>query len=620
MRKNSTPQILPWSSMLMHEKKYLIAIFLIFFMLVPVTVMAVPGMVTYQGKLTNADGTPVDDGSYDICFSIYNVAFDGTALWSETHSVSVIDGIYNVTLGTVTPIPTTILDNPALYLGVQVETDPEMTPRLDITSTFYALKAGDADTVGGMPSDEIVSMTDLKDHAYDPDAHHSKTTSFSELTDQIADSQIPASITRDSEFNAALKSHAANSSAHHVRFSAQEAVIAMGKKEDKNPLNHDRYSDIEAVKAVLANDGPGSDLDADLLDGQHAVDIIRAADTEVRTEISHCGITITSPGSYYLSGNLSCTGHGVTVSVNNVTIDFMGFTITGDGGADDYGVYIADTSNVELKNGTVTGFGKGVYATNAGNSIRVINLRVMNNDYGMHLVSKGNSIKQCSAADNQSYGIFVGSGSVVINNTAYGNSNTGMFIGRASTIIGNTAYDNGFRGIEAGTGSTLTDNMAYSNGGGGITAGTGSTIVHNSSSYNENGIEASSGSNLSDNSCFENDRWGIFIGDLGNFEGETRVTNNSITYNNLSDISGLGGLRIPSNCYVKGNSVSFNKWGNICVKNSHNMIEDNLVTNSTNGIVFNNSGNFYANNRASANTNNFVNTTGQTNGGGNYSF
>ena len=42
---------------------------LIAFLLFSTDIWAVPGGVTYQGKLTNPDGTAVDNGSYSIDFS-----------------------------------------------------------------------------------------------------------------------------------------------------------------------------------------------------------------------------------------------------------------------------------------------------------------------------------------------------------------------------------------------------------------------------------------------------------------------------------------------------------------------------------------------------------------------
>ena len=110
---------------------------------------AVPQKVSYQGYLTDSGGNPVN-GPVSIVFYIYNVNAGGAALWSETQSVAVNNGIYSVILGSVTPI--NLQFNEQYYLGVKVGADAEMTPRQALTSTPYSIraeKANDADTVDG---------------------------------------------------------------------------------------------------------------------------------------------------------------------------------------------------------------------------------------------------------------------------------------------------------------------------------------------------------------------------------------------------------------------------------------------------------------------------------------
>jgi len=82
----------------------------------------------------------------------------------------------------------------------------------------------------------------------------------------------------------------------------------------------------------------------------------------------------------------------------------------------------------------------------------------------------------------------------------------------------------------------------------------------------------------------------------------------------------MGGLRVGYDSQVRGNTLNNNLQNNIYVGNIDNAIEENLVTDSSNGIYFNVAGNFYANNRASGNTTDYANTAGQTDGGGNASF
>ena len=53
--------------------------------------------------------------------------------------------------------------------------------------------------------------------------------------------------------------------------------------------------------------------------------------TDPRTPISSLPYTISEPGSYYVTGNLSSTGHGIVIEASGVTVDLMGFSLTGDG-------------------------------------------------------------------------------------------------------------------------------------------------------------------------------------------------------------------------------------------------------------------------------------------------
>ncbi|MBW1646173.1 MAG: hypothetical protein JRJ56_07605 [Deltaproteobacteria bacterium] len=150
---------------------------------------AVPGAVTFQGKLADADGVAVGDGTYTMHFAIYSAAAGGTALWEETQEVPVTGGVYNVKLPADpdgNPLPASLLDNAALYLGIQVGADSEMVPRQEITAIFYALKAGDAETLNGMAAADFAA------------AHHGHAAE--DITSGTLDeARIPAVIARDAE-------------------------------------------------------------------------------------------------------------------------------------------------------------------------------------------------------------------------------------------------------------------------------------------------------------------------------------------------------------------------------------------------------------------------------------
>ncbi len=76
-----------------------------------------------------------------------------------------------------------------------VATDAQIPDDITID---YAATAGDADTVDGMEGTDLEESSeidsDIATHAAIADAHHAKTTSFTELTDAATDAQIPDDI------------------------------------------------------------------------------------------------------------------------------------------------------------------------------------------------------------------------------------------------------------------------------------------------------------------------------------------------------------------------------------------------------------------------------------------
>jgi len=100
--------------------------------------------INYQGYLTDSNGDPVntENGPLEMVFRLYNVESGGTHLWTETQSVEVKDGLFSVSLGSVTSIPTAVVaNNDNLWLGIAVGGDEEMSPREKIASSPYAILA-----------------------------------------------------------------------------------------------------------------------------------------------------------------------------------------------------------------------------------------------------------------------------------------------------------------------------------------------------------------------------------------------------------------------------------------------------------------------------------------------
>src|SRR6185436_12204021 len=89
---------------------------------------------------------------------------------------------------------------------------------------------------------------------------------------------------------------------------------------------------------------------------------------EPRTALLGGGpFTITSPGSYYLTQDVSTLDvHGVDVQTSDVTVDLNGFTIRTDHtGSGTCAVNVSGVSRVTVQNGRIADSGRGVCVADA---------------------------------------------------------------------------------------------------------------------------------------------------------------------------------------------------------------------------------------------------------------
>jgi hypothetical protein len=128
-----------------------ISVLIILVFVASLSLAGIPKMINYQGMLTGPDGkTPVNNGNYAILFSIYNISSGGSSLWSHTYNVSVTNGLFNVILGD-SSAPINLPFDTTYWLGIKVGGDPELSPRIRLTSVGYAYRASVADSAMASP-------------------------------------------------------------------------------------------------------------------------------------------------------------------------------------------------------------------------------------------------------------------------------------------------------------------------------------------------------------------------------------------------------------------------------------------------------------------------------------
>jgi len=124
----------------------------------------VPPLIPFSNVATDEGGSSLS-GVLQITFSLYNAQQGGTPLWTETQNNIQLDstGHYSVQLGITKPngVPTTLFTTgEARWLGVRIAEQVEQ-PRVLLLSVPYALKAGDAATIGGLPPSAFVLAAPL---------------------------------------------------------------------------------------------------------------------------------------------------------------------------------------------------------------------------------------------------------------------------------------------------------------------------------------------------------------------------------------------------------------------------------------------------------------------------
>jgi hypothetical protein len=124
---------------------------------------AVPRVMNVTGVFRPADGQP-PAAVETITLSIYTDQEGGAPLWQETQQVTLDErGRYTVVLGAAHAdgIPPAVLASGAQWLSTHFERTGEVEgPRVRLTSVPYALRAADADTLGGRPAADYLLAPD----------------------------------------------------------------------------------------------------------------------------------------------------------------------------------------------------------------------------------------------------------------------------------------------------------------------------------------------------------------------------------------------------------------------------------------------------------------------------
>ncbi len=280
---------------------------------------------------------------------------------------------------------------------------------------------------------------------------------------------------------------------------------------------------------------------------------------EPRTPIS-APITITQPGSYYLTGNASATFIAISVIATDVTIDLNGFSLAGNNSGTGVGVSIGnvDPGAVTIRNGTIRDFGsRGVSSPFINARVILEDLHITRcDDEGVFVegdskiidctadfngasgfrVDSAANIDGCISNRNGSHGFWIESGLIanslardndlngfnlgsIITNAnsvvavdcvSHGNTQEGFFSTDPVTLVNCHAVENSDLGFQLDNDASLEGCVARQNGDVGFLTGQSATLSRCIASENAaNGINTSANSTIESCSAYLNDGFGI---------------------------------------------------------------------------------------------------------------
>ncbi len=121
----------------------------------------IPRLIKFSGAALDETHKPLS-GVVGVTFSLYKDQQGGSPLWVETQNVRADEtGHYTVMLGSASAdgVPLSLFSSAeAHWISTQISGQPEQ-PRVLLLSVPYALKAADAETLGGLPASAFMHAT-----------------------------------------------------------------------------------------------------------------------------------------------------------------------------------------------------------------------------------------------------------------------------------------------------------------------------------------------------------------------------------------------------------------------------------------------------------------------------
>ena len=278
---------------------------------------AQPRLVKFSGQLPAraVDAAPVFTGTRLVTFGLYAQQEGGAPIWSETQVVNTdANGRYTVMLGAsaLEGIPVEAFSSgEGRWLSVTVEGEPAQ-PRLLLVSVPYAIRAEEAEKLGGLTASEFVTKSDLQSAVRESLAQARTVAAVSSVQPASVSASQPAGGIQQSAGGIDDSQHGNNALANTQPSVTQQGVTGAGAAS---------FSDTSGNEVVFVNQsGTGMAVNA-ATTGTVAVNGTVSSPTGIGVRGSATSITgnavgvrgdTSAPGGQGVVGNATSTSAGDT--------------------------------------------------------------------------------------------------------------------------------------------------------------------------------------------------------------------------------------------------------------------------------------------------------------------
>ncbi|HOO57011.1 MAG TPA: hypothetical protein PLN69_09325 [bacterium] len=258
----------------MKTTKYFLLIAVVLFSLSSYTAQAdFAQRLNYQGRLTDSNGVPVADGTYSVVFQMYDAETAGSSVWGpETHaSTDVESGLFSVLLGDSEAL-SGVDFNQDVWLEISVG-GTTYSPRQRLTGVTYALTVPELSISTAKIANLAVTSGKIADSAVNSAKVQNNTLTADDLLVNVVSSVD--GVTNDGG-NIDLVAGTGititpSDAANTITITANTSAIDQWVDEAGDTMSGDLDMGDNAITNIdwsTSDDGAGSSLDADLLDGQ----------------------------------------------------------------------------------------------------------------------------------------------------------------------------------------------------------------------------------------------------------------------------------------------------------------------------------------------------------------